>query len=420
MTNPYTTQTIADYNTSPPADDASAVASNQLFWSKHKDKLADPIKTLAEAIDTQNVAAHAKFLGYATNAQSTTYSIIASDEWKIIECTGTFTLTLLAAVTAGDGFTIGISNVGTGVITVEGDTSELVGGATNQSLAKTGDSLILQCNGTNHKIVADSRTSYEVAIDEAKGADIASATTTDIGAATGNYINVTGTTTITGLGTVQAGARRVVQFDGVLTLTHNATSLILPTSDDILTVAGDVAEFVSLGSGNWKCTNYERQDGTALLRKGPTVETAQVTTSGTTFNYTGINAAVRKITVIFEDVSLSGTDDLFVQIGDAGGLEITGYTSTSTTEPALGARASTVAFAIQMNTAANSLNGTMTLYNISDDGLTWVESHVGSVGATASSFGGGSKTLSAALDRVTIKSSTTNTFDSGSINIFLE
>lgn len=96
------------------------------------------------------------------------------------------------------------------------------------------------------------------AINEAKGSDIASATTTDIGAATGNFVDVTGTTTITGLGTVQAGTRRIVQFDGALTLTYNATSLILPGNANITTAAGDVATFVSLGSGNWICTNYQR------------------------------------------------------------------------------------------------------------------------------------------------------------------
>ena len=102
------------------------------------------------------------------------------------------------------------------------------------------------------------------AINEAKGADIASATTTDIGAATGNYLDVTGTTTITGLGTVQAGTRRTVTFTGILTLTHNATSLILPTAANITTAAGDVATFVSLGSGNWKCVVFQRATGQPL------------------------------------------------------------------------------------------------------------------------------------------------------------
>lgn len=103
------------------------------------------------------------------------------------------------------------------------------------------------------------------AINEAKGADIASATTTDIGAATGNYVVVTGTTTITGLGTVQAGTRRVVEFSGALTLTHNATSLILPGGANITTAAGDCATFVSEGSGNWRCVSYVAATGMPVV-----------------------------------------------------------------------------------------------------------------------------------------------------------
>lgn len=106
------------------------------------------------------------------------------------------------------------------------------------------------------------------ALNEARGTAIASATTTDIGAATGTFVHVTGTTSITGLGTIQAGARRIVTFDGVLTLTHNGTSLILPTAANITTAAGDSAFFVSEGSGNWRCVGYMRANGQALSGGG--------------------------------------------------------------------------------------------------------------------------------------------------------
>ena len=102
------------------------------------------------------------------------------------------------------------------------------------------------------------------AIDEAQWNNIASATTTDIWAATGNYINVTGTTTITWLGTIQAWVRRTVTFTWVLTITHNATSLLLPTEANIITAVNDRAEFISLWSWDWICTNYQKKDGTAL------------------------------------------------------------------------------------------------------------------------------------------------------------
>ena len=91
-----------------------------------------------------------------------------------------------------------------------------------------------------------------------QGANIASAGATNLATATGTYVNITGTTTITAFGTANAGVERICQFSGALTLTHNATSLILPGAANITTAAGDVATFVSLGSGNWICTGYSR------------------------------------------------------------------------------------------------------------------------------------------------------------------
>lgn len=122
-------------------------------------------------------------------------------------------------------------------------------------------------NGTNW--IADATGPFQggnltLALNEAKFADIASAATTDIGAAAGNFGHITGTTTITALGTAQAGTRRKTVFDGILTLTHNATSMILITGANITTAAGDVAEWESEGSGNWRMTDYSRKDGTSL------------------------------------------------------------------------------------------------------------------------------------------------------------
>lgn len=88
------------------------------------------------------------------------------------------------------------------------------------------------------------------------GATIPSATTTDLSVASGDYLIVSGTTTITGLGTAFAGFTVNVQFSGTLLLTYNATSLILPGGGSITTAAGDIATFRSLGAGNWICTAY--------------------------------------------------------------------------------------------------------------------------------------------------------------------
>lgn len=98
----------------------------------------------------------------------------------------------------------------------------------------------------------------------AQGVTIASATTTDLSAATGNALTISWTTTINSFWTVTAGAEYTLTFSGILTLTYNVTSMILPTSANITTAVGDVAKFLSLGSGNWKCVSYERLNWSPL------------------------------------------------------------------------------------------------------------------------------------------------------------
>lgn len=98
---------------------------------------------------------------------------------------------------------------------------------------------------------------------------IASAATTSIGTtAAGDTVHITGTTTITSFGTSTSanGLLRIVIFDGALTLTHNATSLILPTGANITTAAGDSAEFVceNTALGYWRCTGYQRANGRTI------------------------------------------------------------------------------------------------------------------------------------------------------------
>jgi hypothetical protein len=90
----------------------------------------------------------------------------------------------------------------------------------------------------------------------ARGTALASASTVDLGAADSDYVEISGTTTITSLGSTTARNHVWVRFQGALTLTHNSTSLILPTGSNITTAAGDVAEFVRLSGSNWQCLGY--------------------------------------------------------------------------------------------------------------------------------------------------------------------
>lgn len=88
------------------------------------------------------------------------------------------------------------------------------------------------------------------------GSTIASGTTTDLSTVKGQYVSVSGTSTITSFGTAKAGWMKYLRFTGAATITYNATSMILPGATSITTSPGDYALFVSEGSGNWRCLEY--------------------------------------------------------------------------------------------------------------------------------------------------------------------
>jgi hypothetical protein len=97
----------------------------------------------------------------------------------------------------------------------------------------------------------------------AKGVDVPSANALVLGT-DGNYFDITGVTAITSIGTLAAGTVVCLHFDGILTLTHHATDLILPGAANITTAAGDEAIFVEYAAGDWRCINYSRADGTSI------------------------------------------------------------------------------------------------------------------------------------------------------------
>lgn len=157
-------------------------------------------------------------------------------------------------------------------------------------------------------------------INDAPTQTIASATLTDIGAATSNVVAISGATTITGLGSIAAGARRTVRFLGSLLLTYNVTSLILPGNASITTVANDSAEFLSLGGGNWICVSYTRADGKALVFQ-PQVAPAWGGITGTLSAQTDLQAA---LTALGTQAYQSDNEVLWTgTIGDPGSVTLT-------------------------------------------------------------------------------------------------
>ena len=98
---------------------------------------------------------------------------------------------------------------------------------------------------------------------DSKGATLASASTLNLGAATGNYVQVSGSVTINAI-TLAEGKSCKVKFDATPTLVNSA-SLILKSGSNIVCAAGDTAEFVGEAAGVVRQLTHDRADGTALV-----------------------------------------------------------------------------------------------------------------------------------------------------------
>lgn len=90
----------------------------------------------------------------AIDTKTGSYTMTAADRQKVLDAiSDTWTLTLLAVATAGIGFAVAIRNSGTGVITLDGNASETIDGATTLKL-NPGHEMILVCDGTGWKSVS--------------------------------------------------------------------------------------------------------------------------------------------------------------------------------------------------------------------------------------------------------------------------
>jgi|694.fasta_scaffold57475_4 hypothetical protein len=151
----------------------------------------------------------------------------------------------------------------------------------------------------------------------------------------------------------------------------------------------------------------------SLLTQG-----TSVTASGTSVDFTGIPSWAKRITVMFNGLSTSGTSNYLVQLGDAGGVENTGYVSAVNNGGS--SATSTAGFLFTQSTLAASLqSGSMIISLLGSN--TWVEQGCGVIAAGGMCFMAGSKTLSDTLTQVRITTvNGTDTFDAGSINVMWE
>jgi hypothetical protein len=119
-------------------------------------------------------------------------------------------------------------------------------------------------------------------LNEQKGGAIASASTVNLDTATGNYLHLTGSVTVTAV-TLAQGAEREITLDAAPLFTNGA-NLILPTGANVQGAAGDVVVFRGEGSSVVRVTSWTRANGQALaVAAQPSFRVSRSLTSSGTF-----------------------------------------------------------------------------------------------------------------------------------------
>lgn len=176
----------------------------------------------------------------------------------------------------------------------------------------------------------------------------------------------------------------------------------------------DGANFVRLGVG----TEFNFIKGGSVPAWGASrtlpASAVQATTSGTAIDWTV--PAANEITIHFDQVSLSGTNDLLIQIGDSGGVETSGYLGSQSVVTTAGTSntISTSGFIVPAGQATRAINGIIELKRIAGTNI-WLASGVVGTnsGTTFAGMVAGTKTLSDVITTVRLTRTGADTFDAG-------
>jgi hypothetical protein len=152
-----------------------------------------------------------------------------------------------------------------------------------------------------------------------------------------------------------------------------------------------------------------------------TLATAQ-TASGTSVDFTGIPNWVKRVTIIYSDITTSGTSPFLFRIG-SGSIQVSGYQG-SAGYVANGNLTNVAAFTsgcgsnYAVGSSAAIYNGIVTINLLSSN--KYVFSGVGSLDGGATLQYASRVTLGGVLDRVSVSTQGASTFTGGTINISYE
>jgi hypothetical protein len=258
---------------------------------------------------------------------------------------------------------------------------------------------------------------------------------------TGKTITLAGTTkfsgSTSGTTTVQATA---VAGTTVLTLPAATDTLVGKATTDTLTnktltaptlASANITTALTLTSAAGTSGQVLTSAGSGAAPTWTTVAgitsgTAVATTSGTSIDFTSIPSTVKRITVMFNQISTNGSSVTTIRLGTSGGIESTGYGGSVCTVTGINAGSYARIFSTGFDTSydqysAATMSGLYTIVLVGSN--TWSASWMigTSDGTGRAYFGGGFKTLSGTLTTVRLTNTNgTDTFDNGSINILYE
>tara|TARA_R110002020_G_scaffold10785_4_gene40946 strand:- start:7714 stop:9171 length:1458 start_codon:yes stop_codon:yes gene_type:complete len=447
----YTSEDESTANANPVVLDAGGRASVWLESGSYKLVLHDSADVLVAQEDDITGSA-ANVFGSSVVDVAANLNITSVYRNNVLRCTATpITLTLLPVATAGEGFLFSVKNISGGDITIDPDAAELIDGAATLVL-QDGQSALIVCDGTGWvslfiapDIVDEDNTftgnNTFTGDNDFQGDDTFSGDVTFTGAVSfaddGELTISSGSITPTGvyhrvdteadaatddLDTITAGTsgqKLILRAESDVRdviIKHNTGNIVTSDEQDITlgTDKKNVSFAYDTNLSLWVVTSQPKSQATTLV-----TDTAQATTSGTAFLFSNIPSGTQAIHVNFLGNSLSGTDNIIVQMGDSGGLETSGYASHGTNSGG-GSSTSSAGFLVYMANASRTIEGYVLTINLVDVASnSWVACGCGSSDANTLSSGG-SKSLSGELDRINITRTGANTFDAGSVNISYE
>ena len=292
--SPYTPQsTPATYNSSPPADDGSAVASNQIDWSKIKTKIGDALDTFCTNIDSALQTAFGKVPNLDADEQNTFQGVVAFTSSELTIASGSITATRThhtvdteSDAATDDLDTIAVGSVPDGAVLYLGQNNAsrdvtVKHGTGNIFLQRGGDYTL---DDSNHRLelIRDGANWYEV------GQRVAGQIVQAVHTTSGTL--VTGTTTIPNDDTIPQNTEGVAApaLDTEITPTNTTNRLLV---ECFVYASNDAAEALAIAlfqdsTAGALATGYGHGFGSSQGDPGPLIirhEMAAGTVSATTF-----------------------------------------------------------------------------------------------------------------------------------------